>query len=111
MKKDDLVVDDEKEKSENDYVDKIKASLERIGDQGLKSVLLDTPLMQGGVTDTSTSDLRIRPFSLLMMKHIMEFIGTCSTTARGYDTQPARCTPELRTDTHALRARFGRILT
>ena len=65
--------------TKDDYSGKIAAALDSINDPGLKALIMETPLLEGVITDTSTSDLRIRPFALPLMQGMLEILCTCSS--------------------------------
>ena len=76
----DLVLDDSANpETKDDYSGKIAAALDSINDPGLKALIMETPLLEGVITDTSTSDLRIRPFALPLMQGMLEILCTCSS--------------------------------
>jgi len=68
--------------TKDDYSAKIAAALDAINDPGLKALIMETPFLEGVITDTSTSDLRIRPFALPMMQGMLEILCTCSSEKR-----------------------------
>jgi len=64
------------EKVKDTYVDQVATALEKAGELSLKRVLLDVPL-ESVMTDTSTSDLRIRPFAYPLMAQVIEMLCLC----------------------------------
>ena len=76
----DLALDDSANpETKDDYSGKIAAALDAINDPGLKALIVETPLLEGVITDTSTSHLRIRPFALPMMQGMLQILCTFSS--------------------------------